>query len=106
MGRLSLSATFTHTDRQVTSVGSVAAFAQGAIPYDGGISPPTDLLNLNVNWNHVGNSPIDVGFFASNVTDQKYFVGIGGGLSSIGADNLVLGSPRMFGFRLKYHFGD
>ena len=105
MGKLSLSATFTHTDKQVTSIGSVAAFNVGAIPYDAGIAPPTDLLNLNLNWNKMGGLPVDLGLFVTNLTDQKYWVASGGSLATIGGDFLVLGTPRMFGARVKIHFG-
>lgn len=105
MGKLSVGATFTHTDSQVTSIGSVAAFAVGAIPYDAGIVPATNLLNLNVNWNKMGGLPVDLGLFVTNLTDQKYWVAVGGSLAAMGGDFLVLGTPRMFGARVKIHFG-
>ena len=105
MGKLSVGATFTHTDSQVTSIGSVAAFTVGAIPYDAGIVPATNLLNLNLNWNKMGGLPVDLGLFVTNLTDQKYWVAVGGSLAAIGGDLLVLGTPRMFGARVKIHFG-
>ncbi|MFB6340057.1 hypothetical protein, partial [Staphylococcus aureus] len=43
MGRLALSATYVHTDKQISSYSNATAFAQGALPYNAGISPATDL---------------------------------------------------------------
>ena len=106
MGKLSVSATFTHTDSSITSIASVAALTVGAIPYDAGIAPATDLLNLNLNWNNVGGRPIDLGLFATNVTDQQYWVASGSSLATIGGDTIVLGTPRMFGMRVKVRFGN
>jgi len=105
LGKISLSATFTHTDQQFNNHGSDLAFSQGAIPYNGSITPPTDLLNFNVNWKGVGGSPVDLALFMTNVTGQKYYVSSANGLSSTGADFLILGEPRMFGARVKVNFG-
>jgi iron complex outermembrane receptor protein len=105
LGRLSIGATFTHTDKQKTTTANDDAFSVGAIPFNGGISPATDLLNLNLNWNDVAGAPIDFALFASNVTNQKYWVAIGSALGTIGGESLVLGTPRMYGARLKFRFG-
>jgi iron complex outermembrane receptor protein len=106
IGRLSVGATFTHTDKQFSGHGSDAAFAMGAIPFNASLSPATDLLNLNLNWRDVGGSPFDLALFATNVTKEKYYVASSNGLATLGGDALVLGEPRMYGVRLKYHFGD
>ncbi|MFI4983074.1 MAG: TonB-dependent receptor, partial [Nevskiales bacterium] len=104
--KLSVSATYTHTDSQIASIADVAAVSVGAISYDPGIVPATDLLNLNLNWNNVGGGPVDLGLFATNVTDKQYWVAIGSALATIGGESLVLGTPRMFGMRVKVHFGN
>jgi iron complex outermembrane receptor protein len=106
VGTVSVAATFVHTDQQFSS-GQIdtAAFAQGAIPFNGSINPATDLLNLNLNWKNVGGHPVDLAVFVTNATGQKYFVSAGTVLGSIGADTSLLGPPRMFGARLKYSFG-
>ncbi|HMP57307.1 MAG TPA: TonB-dependent receptor, partial [Novosphingobium sp.] len=48
IGRVSLGATFTHTAKQFSSHASDAAFAAGAIPFNAGLSPALDLVNLNL----------------------------------------------------------
>jgi iron complex outermembrane receptor protein len=105
VGRVSFGATFTHTDSQKTTTANDDAFSVGAIPYNGGISPATDLLNLNLNWNNVGGHPIDLALFATNVTDQKYWVAIGSALGTLGGESIILGTPRMYGARVKVRFG-
>jgi iron complex outermembrane receptor protein len=106
IGRISVAATFTHTDRMYSSHAADVAFAAGAIPFNSSRAPATNLLNLNLNWKGIGGQPVDLALFASNVTNQKYYVSSAGtGLSSTGADFVLLGQPRIFGARLRYTFG-
>ena len=105
VGRISLGATFTHTDSQYASHHSDHAFAAGIIPFNSSIIPKTDLLTLNLNWNDVAGLPVDLALFATNVTNEKYTVAATSNLSSVGADFVLLGEPRMYGLRLKYRFG-
>jgi iron complex outermembrane receptor protein len=106
IGRISVGATFTHTDSQYSGHTGDSAFAAGAIPFNASLAPATDLLNLNLNWKGIGGKPVDFALFASNVTNEKYWVSSAGtGLASLGADFVLLGQPRMFGARLKYTFG-
>jgi iron complex outermembrane receptor protein len=105
IGRISLGATFTHTDHQFTFHSDDAAFALGQIPYNAGIMPATNLLNLNFDWKDVGGTPIDFSLFATNVTNQKYWVSITSSITSLAAESVLTGEPRMFGARLKYKFG-
>ncbi len=106
VGKISLGATFTHTDSQFANHGNDRAFAQGAVPFNASIAPATDLLNLNLTWAGIGGSPIDLALFASNVTGEKYYVSSGNAIASTGAEFLILGAPRIFGARLKFRFGD
>jgi iron complex outermembrane receptor protein len=91
VGKISLGATFTHTDSQIADV--TALF---------GTLPATDLLNLNVTWNRVMGSPLDAAFFMTNVTNEIYAVATTQGS---GYDNVLFGQPRIWGFRLRYNFG-
>ncbi|CAN7298892.1 TonB-dependent receptor [Phenylobacterium sp. LjRoot219] len=93
-GDLSLSATYTHVDKQIANANSPL-----------GILPATDLLNLNLNWNDMFGRPIDLGLFVTNVTKEKYPVAIGGTWASAGFESLILGEPRMYGARLRVRFG-
>jgi iron complex outermembrane receptor protein len=105
VGDVSVGATFTHTDRQFQTHTNDLPFAAGAIPENYGLLPPTDLLNLNLTWKSVAGSPIDLAFYATNVTDEKYRVATAGGLPSTGGEFILLGEPRMYGVRVKYRFG-
>jgi iron complex outermembrane receptor protein len=64
-----------------------------------------DLLNLNANWANVGGQPVDLAFFMTNVTNQKYYAFIPGLLGSLPFETAILGEPRMFGVRARFKFG-
>lgn len=103
LGRVSFAATFTHTDQQFASHADDAFVSQ--IGFNPGVLPATNLLNLNFNWNSIAGRPIDLSLFATNVTNQKYWVNMTNSYASVGFETEVLGAPRMFGARLRYKFG-
>jgi iron complex outermembrane receptor protein len=92
LGTIAISSTFTYTDSYAViegpgvKVGSIA------------------LLNLNMNWNSIAGSPIDLSVFASNVTDNHYNSFLAEA-TSVGILSTVAGEPQMFGARVKYRFG-
>jgi iron complex outermembrane receptor protein len=94
-GRLSVGATVTYTSKQVANASTPA-----------GRLPSTTLLNLNVNWDKALGTPIDAAFFMTNVTNRIYPVNVGGNFVLDGFDNLLYAPPRMWGFRLRYNFGE
>jgi iron complex outermembrane receptor protein len=68
--------------------------------------PATNLLNLDLTWKAVAGSPVDVSFFATNVTQEHYYTFIPGlGSAQLGLETAVLGTPRMYGARIRYNFG-
>ena len=98
LGKLSIGGTFTHTDANQVHT---QAFAPTQY-----IVQAQDYLNLNVDWESVGGSPIDLAFFMTNVTNQKrvsYPLAI---YQFGGYEAGYLNLPRMWGFRLKYRFGE
>jgi iron complex outermembrane receptor protein len=95
-GRLSVAGTMTYTSRQI---------ANGSVPANVGVLPSRTLVNLNINWEKVGGTPIDAAFFVTNLTKKVYAVNTGGGYNSAGLGDLLIGEPRMYGFRLRYSFG-
>jgi len=101
IGKVSIGATWIHTSKQISN-GSVPQFVNG-IPL--GTIPSYDLLNLNLNWDEVGGSPIDLALFATNVTKEVYPVNTGGGWNSAGLGDWLLGVPRMYGARVRFKFG-
>jgi iron complex outermembrane recepter protein len=107
IGHVILGVTFTHADKQLTdydylSPATTALFSGANFSY----IPATNLLNLNLAWNSIAGSPLDVSFFATNVTQQHYYAFIPGlGSAQLGLETAVLGEPRFWGARIKYHFG-
>ena len=98
-----ISATFTHTDSQYSTHSDDILLAQ--IPYNAEIAPATNLVNLNLDLKNVGGAPVDLAFFATNLTNQKYWVAVTSSTGSLGGESVVLGEPRMFGGRLRVRFG-
>ena len=70
------------------------------------ISDIANTLNLNLNWRSVAGSPFDLALFATNVTNEKYYVAAANGLSTLGGEFLILGQPRIYGAWLKFNFGE
>ena len=66
------------------------------------------LLDLNANWNHMFGRPVDLSIFVTNVTNKLYMVAADDLLqaSSVGISASIWSQPRMYGLRLKYHFGE
>jgi iron complex outermembrane receptor protein len=62
-------------------------------------------VDLNLDWHNVAGKPFDLGFFASNVTNQFTTTSVAGLYDSFGFDSRYLGRPRMYGARLKVRFG-
>jgi iron complex outermembrane receptor protein len=95
IGNLTVGATYVYTSEQI---------ANGSVPADVGVIPETNILNLNVDWNRVFNSPVDAAFFMTNATNETYPVNTGGGWSSAGFGDVLMGQPRMYGVRVRYSF--
>ncbi len=95
IGEVSIGATYVHTTTQIADLQS---------PF--GLMPANSLLNMNVNWNGIGGSPVDLAFFVTNLTKAQFPVNVANNWSSNGFEAVVTNVPRMFGFRLKYRFGD
>jgi iron complex outermembrane receptor protein len=111
IGTVAVSATFTHTDRMFVNPGDrdymgypgSTAESIAALQADSWVDP-TDLLNLNIDWQNVMRKPVDLAFFATNITDQNYRTFAAGLASSLGIETAQLGPPRMFGVRARVHF--
>jgi iron complex outermembrane receptor protein len=127
IGKISIGATFIHTDKQIFTqatltpdfydavAASIAAGTGGLYPQlapfisnpaDLRFQPATNILNVNVNWDDVMGLPVDAAFFMTNVTNELYPVGVGQSWNSAGFESFLYAPPRMWGFRLKYRFGD
>ncbi len=116
VGKLSVGLTYVYTSSQYAtraddtlswtvagksySVPSASVFG-----YDPGLLPASNLVNLNVNWDHVMGRPLDLSFFMTNVTNAAIKTSVGNALGSAGFEDTFYAPPRMFGFRAKYSFG-
>lgn len=97
IGDISFGASFTHTD---------------ATPAVNELISPTfwklkasNLLDLNANWRGVMGTTIDLAAFMTNATNEKRILFPGGAYSFLGIEGGHLNLPRMWGFRVKYSFG-
>jgi iron complex outermembrane receptor protein len=102
VGKISVGATFTHIDSQVSQYAD--RNADGSLgPYS--ILDARNLVDLNLSWNAIEGSPVDLSLFATNVTNDKYYTVKSGLYTSTGFDTASVGPPRMYGARLKVRFG-
>lgn len=105
IGRISLGATFIHSDKQLSNY--VYLHTPANVASTGGnfgTLAPLDLLNLNVSWNSIVGAPVDISLFGTNVTQKKYYTFVPG-LVTAGFESASIGEPRMFGARVRYRFG-
>jgi iron complex outermembrane recepter protein len=102
LGDIRIGGTWVKTSRYIND-GSVPAFVNGV---GLGVTPATDLLNLNLDWKGVGGSPIDVSAFVTNLTKETYNVASTGAWASAGVGEILLNQPRFYGVRLRYNFGN
>src|SRR5262249_1482937 len=91
LGPISISTSFNYIDSyyvQTKATGRVGSVA---------------LLNLNMSWESIAGSPVDLSLFATNVTDTHYSTFVQD--QGTGFISRALGDPQFFGARVKYHFG-
>ena len=63
------------------------------------------LVNLRADWKSVYGSPVDLGVFVRNATDEEYNLAILNIYTSLGFDARTPGEPRTYGLRMTYNFG-
>jgi len=101
IGRITLGTTYTYTSKQVTtfnqrdSAGKLTGYS---------FLKERALLDLNLTWKDFFGSPVDVTVFGNNVLQKHYFNYILD--AQLGFQTAQLGTPRMFGVRVKYNFGN
>ncbi|MDB5722409.1 MAG: hypothetical protein JWP15_3027 [Alphaproteobacteria bacterium] len=70
-----------------------------------GLLPGYGLLNLRADWRHVFGSRVDIGVFATNALDKKYYAGSFALVNALGFASRWPGPPRMIGAELRFPFG-
>lgn len=100
VGKVTLGGTYIYTAkyRSVNAADPVNHPENGMIPSSG-------VINLNVSWENLAGMPIDASFFMSNVTNKVTYLQVNDSTTR-GFVTALLGEPRMWGFRLKYRFGN
>ena len=105
MGKMSVGGSLTHTDKTLANYIDGQSATPAALQKYAYL-PETDLLDLRASWVGIYGAPVDLSFFATNVTGKKYYVMAAGlGTAGLGFESTEQGLPTMFGVRLKYHFG-
>ncbi|HSW12101.1 MAG TPA: TonB-dependent receptor [Solimonas sp.] len=84
-------------------IGQQRSAASSSGPY--GMLPAFDLLNVNLAWGRIFDTPLDLIVFGTNVLDEEYVTYTSGGYNLLSFESRSLGTPRMIGARLKYNFG-
>jgi len=101
IGRVALSATFTHTNPELVN------YADRTAPYPEiaqfSVLPALNLTNMDLSWKSIWGSHVDVSGFVSNLTNHQYYTFASGLYSpSLGFETAELGQPRFYGVRLRY----
>jgi iron complex outermembrane recepter protein len=97
LGKISAGTTLVYTDKERTADPTSTPF------YD---IKSSSLLNLFVNWDQIYGYPVSAAFFMTNALDYKYETYIPGLFSGYGFESRSIGEPRMWGFRVRYDFGE
>ncbi len=63
------------------------------------------VLDVGVDWRGVDGYPVDLSFFMTNALNSTYVQGSYALYSTSGYVANIYGEPRMWGFKVKYHFG-
>jgi len=101
LGTLTLFVNYSHTSSQYTEAVQLPQNQPGAYLEAFG------LLSASLDWKGVAGTNFDLGLFGTNLTDNLYRISN----SDVYQDTGLLyratlyGEPRMYGVRLKYHFG-
>lgn len=102
MGKGSLYVSYSHSSAQYTDAQILPKEQPGAW------LEPYGLLNVSADIKEVAGSNFDVGLFATNLTNKLYRISNSNVYQSGGLLlwSTIYGEPRMYGIRLKYHFGE
>jgi iron complex outermembrane receptor protein len=98
LGKIAMYLSYSHTSSQHT----LAAGITGSEPGEQLESFGT--LSLSVDWQKIAGSGLDVGFYATNLTNTLYRIGNTNVFNSANYWSTVYGEPRMYGVRARYSF--
>ncbi|NIJ17915.1 TonB-dependent receptor [Sphingobium vermicomposti] len=98
LGTISIFANYSHTSSQNTSANDLP----GSEP--GEKLEPYGTLSLSVDWRKIAGSDLDLGFYATNLTNKLYRIGNPNLYNSLNYWSTIYGQPRMYGVRARYSF--
>jgi iron complex outermembrane receptor protein len=105
IGDVSVGAGYNYTSGQIASYALRQPAFINYFGRDFGILPSRNFVNAYLNWNRVADSPIDLGLFVTNLTNDKYLISISGFAEDLGFVPAGVGQPRMYGVKLRFNFG-
>lgn len=78
-----------------------------SVPGGYGLTHAFGLLNGTLDWNGIYGTPLDLTLFASNILDKTYVTQAVPSFEPLffGYGNEIFGEPRMYGLRVRFHFG-
>lgn len=100
-GTLSFFLSYSHTSKQNTEAANLPTVQPGSI------LQPFGLMNASIDWRNVGGSNLDMGVFATNLTNKLYRISntnVYDQASLLYWSNMY-GEPRMYGLRATIRFG-
>jgi iron complex outermembrane receptor protein len=105
IGDVSVGATYSYTDDQYSTAPEYTnnTGRLAGSPY--ALLPDYDVLNLNMNWIGIMGSNFDASLFMTNALDEEYTTYVAGLYHSMGFETRMVGTPKMWGARLRYNFG-
>jgi iron complex outermembrane receptor protein len=63
------------------------------------------LVNLSVDWKNLFGKPVDINLYGTNLTDKLYRTSNSDLYQSLAVSSTLYGEPRMYGVRVRYHWG-
>lgn len=105
-GTMTAQADMSYTDEILFSNGLLVDDGQGGLVYDRNGQLGEDavtLWNARLSWRSSANT-IEVAAWGRNITDEEYRSNMFELTDTIGADQVLRGTPRSFGFDVSYHF--
>ena len=105
IGAISFGAAYIYTSRQQTNYTYLDPAVVAAMGANYGSVAGHSLVNVDLAWNNIFGSSVDLAAFGTNVTNKQYFAFIPGLAGNSGVEFATLGAPRMYGARVRYRFG-
>ena len=106
-GKFTISGTLVYQSRRRIVQDGVVNRTNPANPITSGagVAPSSTVINLNATWQDVAQMPVDLSFFVTNLTNKPVILQINDNTLR-GFISSTIGEPRMWGFRLRYKFGN